>query len=158
MKSLLLSTLLLLSLSSIPAQADGFQGDDAPTLDSTATALAKDEIQVIYEKFLKEDLLKSPYCNEGYGDRPASKFKMKLACRMLKQSLLAELKMSPRKWKRKFYLERKEQALGMIAGQFIRAPKMVAFAPLSCTLILNAGWSIKHLWLVDAFFELYCDH
>ena len=83
---------------------------------------------------------------------------MKLACRILKQSLLAELKLSPGKWKRKFYLERKEQAWGMIAGQFVRAPKMPAFAPLSCSIILNAGWSIEHLWLVDGFFELYCDH
>jgi hypothetical protein len=155
MKLYLVSVFLLMGLSWVPAHA---LQDDSPTLDALAPALAKDELQVIYEKFLKEDLLKTSYCNEGYGDRRGSKFKMKLACRMLQQSLLAELKLSPRKWKRKFYLEHKEQAWGMIAGQFVRAPKMVAFAPLSCSIILSAGWSIEHLWLVDGFFELYCDH
>jgi hypothetical protein len=142
MKSAFISCLLLLSLTSAPARASEH---DAPTLDSTATALAEDEIQVIYEKFLREDLLKSSHCSD-----------MKLACKILRQTLLTELKLSPRKWKRKFYLERKEQAWGMMAGQFVRAPKMRAYAPRACNLILTAGWSIEHLWLVDGFVEFSC--
>jgi hypothetical protein len=142
MKFAAVFALLLLSLTSVPARATE---EDAPTLDSTATALAEDEIQVIYEKFLREELLKSPECAD-----------MMLACKILKQTLLTELKLSPRKWKRKFYLERKEQAWGMIAGQFVRAPKMKVYAPRSCTLVLTAGWSIEHLWLVDGFVEFSC--
>jgi hypothetical protein len=142
MKSAFILFLLSLSASSISAQA---LEQDTPTLASLAPTLAEDEIQVIYEKFLKEDLMKSPHCVD-----------MKPACGILKQTLLAELKLSPRKWKRKFYLEQKEEIWGMMAGQFARAPKMAAHSPRSCTLILTAGWSIKNLWLVDGFIEFAC--
>ena len=150
MKSLILLAIFALSSPAFAAET--------PTLGDLAPAPALEELQDKYRDFLKHELTRADYCRQSYGDRLGSKTKMQLSCALMKQTLLAELSLRPALWKNRFELETREEVFGMVAGRFVRSPRQPAFAPLSCSIILVAGWSVKHQWLVDGFFELYCDH
>jgi hypothetical protein len=153
MKLFVILALVCATTSSAPVRAA-----ETPRLKDFVTHESKAELSALYQAFILTDLEQTSYCNEGYGDRPGSKTRMRLACELLKQHLMTELRIFPERWMKRALLEEKAEAFGMIAGRFAYSPGMWFFAPLSCTILINAGWSIKHRWLVDANFELYCDH